>query len=129
MKRGHLTLLGFVCVAGLLAGLAVRSASGMILFRKTFLDTYVGEAKTPQQQALAKSVEAAKCNVCHDAASTSKKDHNPYGQSLKKLGLKKTEKDKTKIAKFLKDAEAQKNGSGGTFGDRLKDGKLPYEDK
>jgi hypothetical protein len=130
MKRGRLALLGCVCVAGVLAGLAVRSASGMITFRKAFVETYIGDAKSPQQQALAKAVDTAKCNVCHDAApGKAKKDHNPYGQSLKKLGLKKTEKDTTKIAKFLKEAESQKNGAGGTFGDRLKEGKLPYEDK
>ncbi len=129
MKRGRLTLLGCVCVAGLAVGLAVESASGMIHFRKTFVDTYVGDAKTPEQQALAKAIETAKCNVCHDAESKSKKDHNPYGMSLKKLGLKKTEKAPANIAAILKKAEAEKNGSGKAYGEMIKAGKLPYETK
>ena len=129
MRRGRLTLLGCVGVAGLAAGLAVESASGMITFRNTFLQTYVGDAKTPEQAKLAKSVATAKCNVCHDAASKSKKDHNPYGMSLKKLGLKKTEKNKDKIAEFLKKAEGEKNGSGKTYGELIKAGELPYETK
>jgi hypothetical protein len=116
-------------VAGLAVGLAVESASGMIPFRDVFLKTYVGDGKTPQQAELGKAVATAKCNVCHDAASTSKKDHNPYGMSLKKLGLKKSEKNKEKIAEFLKKAEGEKNGSGKSYGDLIKAGKLPYEAK
>jgi hypothetical protein len=129
MNRGRLTLLAGVCMVGVLVGLLVRSASGMIAFRDTFLKTYVGDKKTPQQQSLDKAVETAKCNVCHDPNSTSKKDHNPYGLALKKIGLKKTEKDKAKIAKFLQQVETEKNGASGTYGDRLKEGKLPYEIK
>jgi hypothetical protein len=116
-------------VAGLAVGLAVQSANGQILFRDVFLKTYVGDGKTPEQQELSKAVTTAKCNVCHDAESKSKKDHNPYGMSLKKLGLKKTEKNKEKIAEFLKKAEGEKNGSGTSYGELIKAGKLPFEGK
>jgi hypothetical protein len=47
--------------------------------------------------------------------------------SLKKLGLKKTEKNKDKIADLLKKAEGEKNGSGKPYGELIKAGKLPYE--
>jgi hypothetical protein len=116
-------------VAGLVVGLAVQSANGQILFRDVFLKTYVADGKTPEQQELSKAVTTAKCNVCHDAESKSKKDHNPYGMSLKKLGLKKTEKNKEKIAEMLKKAEGEKNGSGKSYGELIKAGKLPFEGK
>jgi hypothetical protein len=116
-------------MAGLIGGLAVRSASGMLQFKKVFEETYIGGKKTPQQKALAKAVDAAKCNVCHDPApGKAKKDHNPYGQILKKLGLKKTDiKNVAKVVKILKTAESQKDAAGVTYGARLKKGRLPCE--
>jgi hypothetical protein len=86
---------------------------------------------------VAKAQAADKCNLCHDAASKSKKDHNEYGKALKKLMpaeefMKlKDPADKEKLAKKLGEAlkatEAEKHSSGKTFGEVIKAGKLPGE--
>ena len=85
--------------------------------------------------ALITAAKEAKCNVCHDAASKSKKDHNEYGKAVKKhmptdefMKLKGPD-DKAALAKKLGEAlkatEADKNAAGKTFGEVIKGGKLP----
>ena len=78
-----------------------------------------------------------KCFLCHDSASTMKKDRNEYGKALSKHMTKdefmklKEPADKEKLAKklgeMLKATEADKHSSGKTFGEVIKDGKLPGE--
>ena len=78
-----------------------------------------------------------KCNLCHDAASKMKKDHNEYGKAVKKH-MPKDEFDKLKdptmkdalvkkLGEALKATEAEKHSSGKTFGEVIKAGKLPGE--
>ena len=63
------------------------------------------------------------CGVCHPEKS--KKVKNDYGTALGKV-IKKNEKDKDKIAEALGKIESEKSSvEGKTFGDLLKDGKLP----
>ena len=68
------------------------------------------------------------CAVCH--SNKKKKHRNNYGVALAKVLGKENEKDKEKIAAALKKIEAEKSHvEGKTFGDLIKDGKLPGEDK
>lgn len=92
-----------------------------------FMDEYMA---TPGVVAAAKG---AKCNVCHDAASKTKKDRNEYGKALNKhltagdfnalKGAKPVLAGKVSAA--LKSAEQEKNSTGEKFGDIIKAGKLP----
>jgi hypothetical protein len=81
-----------------------------------------------------KFVEAAgtvKCNVCH--AGVSKKQHNEYGQALKKFitreGYNAVKGNPVLAEKYIKlgleAGEAEKNTAGKSFGEMLKSGQLP----
>jgi hypothetical protein len=90
-------------------------------FADEFKAVYVEEG-TP----LAAEVEKAKCNVCH--MGKSKKDRNAYGQALAELLDKKEDKDnKDKIRQALETVAAKPSAGAGspTFGDLIKEGKLP----
>lgn len=97
----------------------------------------VGEHYKASEAIVAKTKAADKCNLCHDAASKSKKDRNEYGMALSKhmpadafMKLK-DPADKEKLAKALGEAlkatENDKHSSGKTFGEVIKAGKLPGE--
>ncbi len=101
-------------------------------FNKEWTGKYVEGNKN---EAFVKAVGVAKCNVCHDPASKSKKDHNVYGKAVKKF-LTKTEYNKIKgdeavakkyILEALQKAEAEKAADGKTYGEKLKEGILPGE--
>jgi len=65
-----------------------------------------------------------KCNICHFGKK--KKNRNDYGKALEKLVGKKNQKDIKKIKAAFKKAEKLKSSTKDkTFGDLLKDGKLP----
>ena len=72
--------------------------------------------------ALKDAVETAKCGVCHFGEK--KSNRNDYGKAMGE-GLK-NEMDADKIKEAIKKAEAGKSSTEGkTFGDLIKDGKLP----
>jgi len=80
------------------------------------------------------NVSTTKCFICH--VDKKKKKNNDYGLALKEilkenLGEKgKNVKDVDEIKKALKAAEEKKSKvAGKTFGDLLKENKLPGEDK
>ncbi|MGI8978248.1 MAG: hypothetical protein ACR2FY_03380 [Pirellulaceae bacterium] len=83
----------------------------------------------------AKPANLDKCNLCHDAATKNKKDHNEYGKALEKHMpaemFKMVAADKEALAKKLREAlkatEAEKHSSGKTFGEVITAGKLPGE--
>lgn len=63
------------------------------------------------------------CNVCHDGDD--KKKRNNYGEALTK-NISKNEKDEAKVKEALTKTEKEKSAvKDKTFGDLLKDGKLP----
>jgi hypothetical protein len=124
MKSVCLSLvLGLVAVAW-----CVSSASALPPFNKEWTGKYVegnGNAK------FVEAVSTAKCNVCHEG--TSKKQHNAYGKVVQKF-LSKAKYNEIKddeaaakkyILEGLQKAEAEKNGSGKTYGEILKGGSLP----
>ncbi|MEQ9409362.1 MAG: hypothetical protein RIK87_16620 [Fuerstiella sp.] len=68
------------------------------------------------------------CAVCHP--SKSKKKRNNYGVEVGKGLTKKNESDEEKIKEALTKAEAGKSHvEGKTFGDLIKAGELPGDDK
>ena len=65
-----------------------------------------------------------KCNICHEGKS--KKDKNAYGKLLDKLlDRKKDAKNPEKIRQALAAVESEKSPSGETYGELIKEGKLP----
>ncbi|MFM7846545.1 MAG: hypothetical protein ACKOBW_14265 [Planctomycetota bacterium] len=71
-----------------------------------------------------KAAAEAKCGICHPGMD--KKEKNNYGMAFGKGLSEKNLKDDEKIKEALKKAEAEKSAvEGKTFGDLLKDGKLP----
>ena len=74
------------------------------------------------------TIGKSKCNVCHEKTQKSKKFRNPYGMELSKL-IEKNEKDEAKVIEALKKvAESKSCVEGKTYGDLIKDGKLPAEE-
>jgi len=111
---------GFAIGALLVGGMLMsgNQADARPQYNKAFHETYSGNKEVA---ALAAN---AKCSACHVGAK--KTDRNDYGMALAKLVGAKNEKDDAKIKAALKAAEGEKSGTEGkTFGDLLKDGKLP----
>lgn len=100
-------------------------------FGLQFKDTY---AKENENKDFVKLVEDAKCNVCH-IEKENKKKRNEYGEAVATLLKKKDfppdrfkkepEKCKEEIEAAFKKVEEMKAKDEKTFGDKIKDGKLP----
>ena len=114
--------------------------AGSLLLAILVLSSAHTEARPPYKKLYQKTypeldkTEGIKvsCNVCHPVKS--KKMRNNYGAALQKeLGVtdrKKWEKDLTKVAAALKKLEDKKSHvKDKTFGDLIKEGKLPGENK
>jgi hypothetical protein len=105
-------------------GWSVQSASALPPFNKEWVARY------NEGDKVAVFTEA-KCNVCHEG--TSKKMKNEYGKVvgkyLTKAKYNEIKEDEGAAKKYILDglqkAEGEKNGSGKTFGEMLKSGKLP----
>ena len=67
--------------------------------------------------------EAAKCGVCHPEEK--KAVRNDYGKAMGTALGEKNVKEEKKIVEALKKAEAEKSPDGKTFGELIKEGKLP----
>lgn len=120
-----------VCGFAVLAW-GVAPAYAIMEFKKQFDAKYVEGNSNPN---FVGAVATAKCNVCHDYKSKSKKDRNEFGMALSKL----LKKDNFKAARIMAEPDAVKaeiieaflkveqlRGAGGrTFGDLLKSGELP----
>lgn len=108
-----------------------KVASAFPQFFNEFKAKYVNESGTAEDKAFADLVNnKAKCGVCHgkDAqGKENKKIRNEYGKALSKLIGKNDKKDKPKIQKALETVAGEKSPAGPTFGERLKDHKLPVE--
>ena len=131
MKKSSLVLLS--AVVALSAWFVSASPARAILpFKKEWDKRYVKkESSVPVEKALADAVATAKCNVCHQGEE--RKNHNAYGKELKKLLNKKADKDNTaKMNEAFDTVEKlhsdPANPSSPTFGDLIKQGKLPGGD-
>jgi hypothetical protein len=132
MKKVCVTLCCGTLVLGIFGLLRPTTASAFPEFKKEFDKKYIGDSSTPSQKAIAAAVKVAKCNVCHDPkkdaeGKVSKKNRNVYGETLHKFIGKKDKKDQAKIQDALTKVEGMKNGSGPSFGELLKQGKLPVD--
>lgn len=104
----------------LFGGLVCASLTAPASARKQYYD----EFKEKYGKDLGKTVDDAKCFVCH--VGKSKKNRNDYGMALGKA-VSKNEKDKAKISEALGKIEEEKSADGKTFGELIKEGKLPVE--
>ena len=121
LKQGAVLALGFaVAGAMLIAGLGKAQARPN--FPRAFATQY------PKLQA---KVKVAKCGVCHPRKNNKKKKiRNNYGKALAKTLDAKKVKDKKKLkAAFEKIEKMPSATKGKTFGDLIKEGKLPGETK
>ena len=113
LSKGMIRVLCGLAVAGLVVSASVDNAVAKPPFVKAFTDSYPA----------VKEAADAKCGVCHIGKPADKK-WNDYGTAMKKNLKEKATPDDVKAA--LKKIESEKSGTEGkTFGDLLKDGKLP----
>lgn len=113
-----LRLLTVMGVAGLML-VAANTAQARPNYLAAFKKAYTDVAKNNK----------VNCFVCHeknDAGKLDKKKRNNFGQALGKALGKKNVKSASDVTAALKKAEGEKSAvEGKTFGDLLKDGKLP----
>lgn len=125
-----LILLGFV--AGTLLA-RIESAHAIAPFKKEFDDKYVkASPATPEEEAFAAAAKKAKCNVCH--VGTKKTERNAYGLALdefldKKADVKNKEKIQEALDKVAAMHSVKDDPNSPTFGDLIKQGKLPGGDE
>lgn len=91
--------------------------------RPLYLKQFIVSNKNLEKQA-----KKAKCNVCHYGKK--KKNRNDFGQALAKEFAKNKKKKNEKDVKIIKEvfkkaAKKKSSVKGKTFGDLIKDGKLP----
>ena len=117
MKKSILKIAALaVAVAVLVAGV-LPMLTGQVFARPNYLKDF--NAKYPNVSEAA----TAKCNVCH--FGDSKKNRNDYGKCFGTALPGANCKDSAKVTEALGKAEAGKRKDGKTFGDLLKEGKLP----
>lgn len=104
------------CVAGLVIGFGAR-VEARPNYKGAFEKTYEAVVKNEGKDG------KLTCAVCHEGDD--KKKRNNYGEALTK-NIAKMEKDEAKIKEaFEKTAKEKSAVKDKTFGDLLKDGKLP----
>ena len=134
MKRILLPLLVGVPVFLAVLWLTASPAEAIKNFQKNFVTKYVktrdGDSKQVAQKKamLAKTIEKAKCNICHEGRH--KKKRNAYGEELAKLLDKKADARNTKkiikaLEKVGKARSDPKDRKSLTFADLIRQGKLP----
>lgn len=117
--RGMLNLVPVLAVAGALF-LSPSTSEARPQYLKAFKTEYENVAKENK----------VNCFVCHEKTDgkLDKKNWNAYGKALGKNLTKKNEKDADALKEALgKAAKMDSEVEGKTFGDLLKDGKLPVE--
>jgi hypothetical protein len=119
MRRAVLIIL----LGGLVVGLSQSPARAVKPFFTEFKEKYTNPEGSAEDKAYAELVEKTQCNVCH--MGKSKKMRNDYGKALNKYIKKEDQKDKEKIKEALDKAAEEKSADGMTFGELIKDHKLP----
>jgi hypothetical protein len=110
---------GLVCgavIAGVACLCTAQTAQARPDYNKAFWAMY--------EKEIGKEAETTKCNACHFGQE--KKNRNDYGKAVGEAIGEKNSKDGDKIKKGLeKAAKGKSSVEGKTFGDLIKDGKLP----
>lgn len=127
-------VLSLAVMLGLVLSWTAAPAFAIKQFGDQFKDTYT---KDNANKDFIKLVDDAKCNVCH-IDGENKKKRNEYGEAvatlLKKADFpadrfkKEPDKCKEEIEKAFKKVEDMKAKDGKSFGEKIKDGKLPGGD-
>ncbi len=120
--------LAFVAAAVVMTSATVDMAQARPPFNKEFQAKYLKkDSKDPAEMALAAAIEKVKCNVCHKG--NNKKMRNDYGQALAQLltkdDVKNIDKIKTSLDKVAEEHSVPGDEKSPTFGQLLKEGKLP----
>lgn len=109
--------IAIVLFLGLLSAAFSDQAGARAPYLKEFTEKYGSDE---EYGAL---IKETKCYICH-IGSKDKKKRNDYGKALSKV-IMKNEKEKAKIAEALGKVEKEKSPDGKTFGELIKEGKLP----
>jgi len=120
--------LALVAAAVVMTSVTVEPAAARPPYNKEFQAKYLKKDSTdPAEMALAASIEKVKCNVCHKGKN--KKMRNDYGMALSKLLTKadamNIEKIKASLDKVAEEHSKPDDDKSPTFGQLLKEGKLP----
>ncbi|HEY1600791.1 MAG TPA: hypothetical protein VGG64_14375 [Pirellulales bacterium] len=117
-------------IATLVLGVSLNTAYAIKPFKDEFDAKYVKDSNNAE---FVEAVKKANCNLCHGKNAEGKDDkkvRNAYGMALDKLLDKKEDaKNKEKIQAALDTVAAEKsnpdNPNAPTFGELIKQGKLP----
>ncbi len=124
MKNVCALALCAVAVLGTTVLVQIQPAQARPPYKKQFDAKYVKkDSSDPTEKKFAEAAEAAKCLICH--VGEKKKDRNDYGKALSQLLKKGDEKDIPKIDGALDTVASEKSPSGPTYGELIKEGKLP----
>lgn len=123
MRRFVVVIVLGACVA---LGLAPK-ASAIVAFKREFQKLYITPDTDEEFAKLVKSNKTG-CFACHQGKN--RKNHNPYGEELEKLLDKKTDiKDTKKVIASLRKVEKlhvdPDDEKSPTYGDLIKENKLP----
>ncbi|HEV3341298.1 MAG TPA: hypothetical protein VG125_13100 [Pirellulales bacterium] len=106
-----------VVFGALLCGTSWQSTLARPAYLKQFKEKYGSD------EEYGKLIDETKCFICH-VGSKDKKKRNEYGVALSKV-ISKNEKVEKKIGEALGKVEEEKSSEGNTFGELIKDHKLP----
>jgi hypothetical protein len=133
----------FVLFAVAVASLNVKPVLAFPPFKKEFDNLYVKEnPATDAEKSLKEAATAAKCGICHTGPEgKNKKVRNTYGKAITKLipdptdkeAVDALKKDPVKIKELLEKAAKEHSDANDpnsqTFGDLIKEGKLPGKEE
>lgn len=108
--------IAIVLFVGLVSAMFSSPAGARAPYLKEFKEKYGADAE------YGSLIDETKCFICH--VGTKKTNRNDYGKALSKIVMK-NEKDKAKIAEALGKVEKEKSPDGMTFGELIKEKKLP----
>jgi hypothetical protein len=124
------------------AGWHVTQVQAFPPFKKEFENLYIKENPTTDpEKSLKEAATGAKCGICHNGPEGKDKKHrNTYGKAIEELMPKDLSKDdldalkknaaqiKDLLEKAAKEHSDPKDDKSPTFGDLIKEGKLPGKD-
>ncbi len=137
MKKLGLMLFTSVMAIATVLGLTVGTANSRPQYAKAFVAKFVKKDSTdPNEKAFAEAASNAKCLVCHEGDS--KKNRNAFGKDFLKTlqagddtakNVKDTKKIDEALDAVMKVHVDAKDPKSPTYGDLVKEGKLPVENK
>ena len=96
-----------------------RNSEARPKFSKIFQTTY-------EKEYVGKDLGGKSCTICHDKTNDNKYLSNDYGEAMKESLSGKNTKEESVIVSALKDTEEKPSAvEGKTFGDLIREGRLP----